>query len=491
VTASTESHEPLTLDADAGVALAERAYAAGLAVTRADGTRRAIPIATTPVVLDAAEHARRRRTTTRLVAATAKVAHAVLDGPGRDAWLAALRPVERRLVERTFTGLDRLATARVDYSVLPAGLAALEVNATIPAMQGYSDIAAQAFIETAVAAAGGERETARNLVAANGSNAEALRQALAALHAAHASAAPLRTIALLARRGDAQSTELAFLSAHFERAGHEAAIVHPDEVVSAQPFIARGTTWQLVYRHLFASRLDEQPAPIVEEAFARWRDGPSLVVNPPAAHLEMKATFARLSELAADPRGARRAGLTDDELAAVRDTVPWTRRLRAGPSDLPEGAGTPDLVAAVAADPARYVLKRSWSYGGVGVLVGSEAGTAAFRERVLRLDPEAPLDWPALCARAAHAGGYVVQHAAPTEARRLALHTPDTRVEGVMSVDYAAYASLGVDVDAWGGVVRAAPSAIVNIVGGGGVVPLLRREVAEALRRLRGEVRPE
>jgi len=61
------------------------------------------------------------------------------------------------------------------------------------------------------------------------------------------------------------------------------------------------------------------------------------------------------------------------------------------------------------------------------------------------------------------------------------LHTPDDDVEGAMRVDYAAYASLGLEGIAWGGVVRAAPSAIVNIVGGGGVVPLLTREVAAAL----------
>jgi hypothetical protein len=74
-----------------------------------------------------------------------------------------------------------------------------------------------------------------------------------------------------------------------------------------------------------------------------------------------------------------------------------------------------------------------------------------------------------------------VQASVPTETRELALHTPDGSTSGMMRVDYAAYASLGAGAISWGGVVRAAPSAIVNIVGGGGVVPVLRREVAEAL----------
>ncbi len=46
-----------------------------------------------------------------------------------------------------------------------------------------------------------------------------------------------------------------------------------------------------------------------------------------------------------------------------------------------------------------------------------------------------------------------------------------------MFVDYSAFASVGVEPEpAWGGVVRASTSRIVNIQGGGGVLPLLRRD---------------
>ena len=47
-------------------------------------------------------------------------------------------------------------------------------------------------------------------------------------------------------------------------------------------------------------------------------------------------------------------------------------------------------------------------------------------------------------------------------------------------VDYAAFASIGASPE-WGGVSRAAASDIVNIVGGGAVVPVIRASVANRL----------
>jgi len=474
-----------------GADLARRAFELGLAVTRADGSRRAIPIASTPVVIERREIERRRVLATRLVEANARAARHALGGRERKRWLDALRPVERRLVEATWRGVDRLATARVDFSVLGDALAPLEVNTTIPAMQGYSDIAARAYIEHAGAQAGMTPAAIEALVVRNGSNSDALRHALEETYRAHAPTRPLRSIALLCRRGDAQITELEWLRAGFEEAGVDAAVVHPDEVTAAEPFVARGREWQLVYRHLFASRLDDEPAPLVEAALTNWNVGASLIVNPPSAHLEMKGTFALLSTLLADEGAAARAGIEPELRATLRDVVPWTRWLDTGPSDLPDGARTKDLVGAIIATPARYVIKRSWSYGGAGVFVGAEAGEVAFRARLAQTLGDAASDWAGLCRHAARDGGYVVQASAPTARLAMSLHTPDATSAGDMRVDYAAFASLGASGSGWGGVVRAAPSAIVNIAGGGGVVPVLTREVADALARADADQREE
>jgi hypothetical protein len=49
-------------------------------------------------------------------------------------------------------------------------------------------------------------------------------------------------------------------------------------------------------------------------------------------------------------------------------------------------------------------------------------------------------------------------------------------------VDFSAYASVGVEEKIpWGGVCRGSVSQIVNIQGGGGVLPLLSTEVADDL----------
>jgi hypothetical protein len=51
-------------------------------------------------------------------------------------------------------------------------------------------------------------------------------------------------------------------------------------------------------------------------------------------------------------------------------------------------------------------------------------------------------------------------------------------------VDFSAYASVGLERSpAWGGVCRGSPSRIVNIVGGGAVLPLLREEIWSELEQ--------
>src|SRR6202011_4649667 len=95
------------------------------------------------------------------------------------------------------------------------------------------------------------------------------------------------------------------------------------------------------------------------------------------------------------------------------------------------------------------------------------------------------LDWPQLCERAAQdavGGGFVVQefvHTFPEQP----LYCSEGGVSSAdLYVDFSSYASVGLDKSpAWGGVCRGSVSQIVNIVGGGGVLPLLTSEVANRL----------
>jgi hypothetical protein len=466
-----------------GPELARTAYARGLAVTRPDGTTRPIPVTATPVILDAAEIRRRATLSAHLSSATVKMTRAVLASERRELLLGGLSPLERALTERTFARVERLATTRVDYFV-DTRPRALEVNATIPAMQGYSDIAARTFLEVVGRHFRYPERALPALLALNGSNALALYRALLDGYAAERDGKPPDTIALLCRRNDAQITELRYLRERFREFGSDVDLVHPDEVEGEEHFEVRGKRYELVYRHLFVRRLEETPAPWVEDFFGTVPGRKAVLLNPPASPVEVKTTFALLSEALVEPGLAEWAGLSAEELEALRDSVPWTRRFQHGHAVGPDGERVEDLVARVAAEPRRFVLKRAWDYGGRAVLLGRSVDTPAYLERT-RATYGAELSWAELCARAATdptGGGFVVQEVVETTPEEHLLCEEGGNRALRLHVDYSSYASVGLERQpAWGGVCRGSTSEIVNIVGGGGVLPLLTTEVAQKL----------
>jgi hypothetical protein len=469
-----------------GPELARLAAERGLAVTRQDGSTQPIPVTATPVVRDGQQLRRRAALSAHISSATFKLSRAVLAGPNRELLLGALSPLERQLAEATFHRATQLVTVRVDYFEQGTQPFALEVNATIPAMQGYSDIAAHTFLEVVGRYAGLPARQISVLQARNGSNAAALYRALLDGFARERAGRSPQRIALLCRRHDAQITEQRHLAARFTELGTEAHVVHPDELSGDRVITAGGRTFDLIYRHLFVRRLEETPAPWVSELLSQVPSPRVVVLNPPASQVEVKTSFAMLSRALAEPELARAADLSEEELAAARAAVPWTRPFRAGPSHDPDGQSVPDLVARVAAEPSRFVLKRAWDYGGRAVFVGKTAGEPGFVERVVAAYG-APLPWPELCARAAvdpAGGGFVVQELVEATPQSHLLCTDEGVKEVELFVDFSAYASVGLDhAPAWGGVCRGSPSRIVNIVGGGGVLPLLTSDVAEALHK--------
>jgi hypothetical protein len=461
-----------------GPTLAKLAAERGLAVTKKDdGAIVPIPITATPVVLEAAEGRRRQALAAKLASAGLKMSRAVLGGLRRELVFDGLSPLEQRLADATFRQLDTLVTTRVDFFVSDA-VRALELNATIPAMQAYSDIAAHTFIEVVGRHAGASDAQVEAWKTANGSNARALFDALMAGYAkVRPGQRPARMV-LLCRRNDAQLTEQRSLCASFNRFGVEAEVVHPDQLerIGDTSLHANGRPVELVYRHLFVRRLEEADltgAQTVKALLAEPNGTRAVVLNPPASQVEVKAVFGLLSEALEDGALATAAGLTDDELGAVHQSVPWTRPFR--------GAV---LLAEVQSNPDRYVLKRSWDYGGRAVFVGRTRNEASFADRVKTAFGE-PLDWAQTCARAEAdrtGGGFVVQQLVDIRPERHLLCQADTQTWTELFVDFSSYASVGLpDQPAWGGVCRGSVSHIVNIVGGGGVLPLLTDGVAAGL----------
>lgn len=474
----SELFDALTWDAKRfGQELADTAYARGLAVTnKDDGSTKAIPITATPMIIDAEELARRQQLAARIASATLKMARAVLKSEGRrDLVIGGLSPLEQQLALATFEQLETLVTTRVDFFVGDK-VNALEVNATIPAMQGYSDIAANTFLEVVGRTWGAPDHVIAGWQAKNGSNAMALYRALLTGYAQVRPGKTPERIALLSRRNDAQLTEQKYLLERFREWGAEADIVHPDQLSGTDPVQAHGKKYDLVYRHLFVRRLEEagmEGADYVKALLAEPNGTRAVVLNPPASQVEVKAVFALLSQALDDSRLVKEARLTEPELEAIRETVPWTRHFRGD-----------ELLAKVQADPDRYVLKRSWDYGGRAVFVGRTRNEPGFTERTKAAYGE-PLTWEALCQRAVvdeAGGGFVVQQVIDITTEEHLLCSGPAQIPTQLFVDFSAYASVGLgDQPRWGGVCRGSISHIVNIVGGGGVLPLITSEVARSL----------
>lgn len=460
-----------------GPKLAAVAADRGLAVTSKEhGLTTPIPITATPVIIARAELKRRQRLAAHLASAGVKMSKAVLGGELRSVVVDGLSLLEQSLALSGYDRVGTLATTRVDFFNSPQGPMALELNATIPAMQAYSDIAANTFLEVVGEHWGAPHHMIDRWKAQNGSNALALFRALVDGYARLRGGKRPERLGILTRRRDAQLTELNYLASRFTDFGCETDIIYPDELSGAERVMARGRPYPFIYRHLFVRRLEEPDlagADYVKALLAEPNGRRAVVLNPPASQVESKAVFALLSQATEDAALAASAGLSNDELAAISQTVPMTRIFRG-----------PKLLAEVEAHPDQWVLKRSWDYGGRAVFVGRSRETDGFRERTKAAYGEA-LDWKATCAKAAvdtAGGGFVAQRLVETSTDTHLVCAGAQVTETPLFVDFSAYASVGLERQPdWGGVCRGSVQHIVNIVGGGGVLPLLSEEAAEGL----------
>jgi hypothetical protein len=163
--------------------------------------------------------------------------------------------------------------------------------------------------------------------------------------------------------------------------------------------------------------------------------------------------------------------------------VPWTRLLEAGPARGPDGEPIADLAPWVRGEGVRLVLKRSWDYGGKSVFLGAGLDDPATQARLRELTgATGDVGWPALVDFAlADREAWVVQElvrAAREPHLRVETDGPRARE---LYLDLSAYTNLGVAFAPTGGAVRASESRIVNILGGGGLAPLVREDVLERL----------
>ena len=379
-----------------------------------------IPLVLSPCSLPREELAALGRGARSITSALVKVARELIERRPEKARLLFhhLSPLESEALATRWREAEDLLHSRIDWFVDGAGnVKALEVNATIPAMQIYSDAAVRGWVQAV-------RPGREPALSANPSNAEWLLDAL--LKAARGRAQPVK-VQLLHREGDPQLTELTMLAEMFKARGIEARTCTPADVT------LDGDPHRVLYRHLFARHVEPKSelgvAFLDPERHGMW--------NRVDGWLETKGLFAELS-LQAKAHG-------------IDDLVPWTRLLD-------------DIEDSALGDGDNFVLKKSHDYGGKSVVIGREAGPEAFRQALGR-------------ARASEPGSWVAQELidAPAIDRFLCTETGARRAP--MHLDVSTFASLIEGVPDGGSVVRAAPGRIVNIVGGGGVAPLFADDV--------------
>jgi hypothetical protein len=435
---------------EVGRAAARLAWEGGMTVRRPDGATVPIPLVAEPEVMPRAGLEAVAREAELILSGAVKLARALLasgDARDRAALVEPFSGLEAQAMARLFDEAPLpVMVARVDFLVPEGGGAprALELNATIPAMPAYADLAAHAWLRAAAAARGLTPRAAGELVAACGSHMENLREALVAAYQLRGGARARPSIAIVSRPGDAQIGELRRLEAHFRAMGHRVENLIPSECVPED--------WDLLYRHVWAHRVD----PGTPFARALLAPGRYPLYNPVNGLLEAKGLFARLSECAEDGALSARAGLDEAERGAAA-RLPWTRRLDAA------------VAARIKRERSGFVVKRSWDYGGKSVHLGAELEQGAW-ERVV---DEALAD--------GRGGGFIAQE------RIFAVRKPATRIagdeqtHGLLYRDISTYCGLGPSRPG-GSVVRAAASPIVNILGGGGLAPVVPEDVYERLR---------
>ena len=488
---------------------ARATFAGGAVVHKSDGTVVPIPPLLSPEALAADLRAR-----------MAADGHALVTALGRlTAWLMSpAGEAARTQLFRAFTTVEhaglaqwqaaeRLATARVDYFLdESAAPHALEVNATIPAMQGYSDIIAEEFLRAVGNQRGFSPSAIASLIDANGRNSDDLLAALlehyghlvgqgfryrvsgdSAAGSGQDVARPL-AIAIVHRAGDAQLGELSHYVSRWKEKGHFAHLCTPDQVrLDGEGDLRVGDVRpDLVYRHIFARRLEPS------SDFARALLDPERhrIFNPLSSHLEVKGMLGFLSRAAVEPAWADTLALDNDERTAIGRSLPWTRLLVAGEAVGPDGSYTKDLVNLVANGPERFVIKRSWDYGGKSVFLGiaHDEPTARRAGEAMALPEGTSLSWPDLVRAAAvdARDAWVVQQLVRPRPRRHLLAGESGAAWHDFFVDVSLYTNLGVSARPTGGATRASSSRIVNILGGGGLAPLVRDEVLTRLFRRHG-----
>jgi len=235
---------------------------------------------------------------------------------------------------------------------------------------------------------------------------------------------------------------------YFEFRGYDTVIASPQELeYDGKTLSFKGFDIDIVYKRLLVNEY----IPIMQEYPAladAYRDGAVCLVNSFQSKLiHKKAVFAVLTN------ERYRDLFESDELAAINEHVPWTRRFL---EEKTEYRSAPiDLVGWTRDNKEKLVLKPNDDYGGHGIFIGWNSTGS---------------EWDAAIDQALKNGDYLVQERVKTAKERFPMlfgYEGDIQmIEQLVDLDPLLYN--GVVGQAF---TRLSTSELANVTAGGGMVP--------------------
>jgi uncharacterized circularly permuted ATP-grasp superfamily protein len=333
-----------------------------------------------------------------------------------------------------------VAINRMDAFVLDDELTFLEFNCDSPAGIAYADVFVEILEQTPT-----HQEFARRHRVTTTSGREALLDAFRRIYREWGDSRPMR-VAIVDWKGVATSAEFDMFRELFEANGIPCTVADPREAeLDGETLSFGGFETTLVYRRVIAGELlakKDEARPLLDA----YRRRAACFINSFRSRLaDNKAIFWLLS----DPALARH--FSDEENAVFRATIPWTRLVRPGRTDV-DGEDV-DVLDYVRANRERLVIKANVSYGGRDVVLGWETSQNAWEQAI----------------ETALGGSWVVQ-------RRVAI--PEELFPVITGAELTFEPrKININPFALGGrfggcVSRLSTQSIINVAVGGGAVPL-------------------
>ncbi len=265
----------------------------------------------------------------------------------------------------------------------------------------------------------------------------------------------LPNIAIIDWKDLPTANEFVLLRNYFVSHGVRTVICSPDDLTYEKGKLRCGDfAIDLVYKRIIIHELLANPAQ-AEPIVRAYRDRAVCLVNPFRCKvIHKKASFEPLTD------EARQSWFSTDELAAIRQCVPWTRRLSDRRTTY-KGRKI-DLLTFVRLERARLVLKPNDDYGGHGLYLGARLSES---------------EWDEAIATALR-GDFVVQEAVDLHPEEFPVFSENEWSLQPMFVDTNPFLFRG---EVCGAMVRLSHSPVVNVTSGGGEAGFFVLEPGDAI----------